>query len=226
MSAMETALQENFRKYLRSELMERCQRNAHYSRLSEEHIKNNFLDANRVPDYQALGPVQFEAISDWYHYAILEMTRTRIKKPSDKKLAKSLGLTESEVKLAIERLLRANLLKIDDDNNWEDLTLEGLATNISDPMSTNSSRRKLQRQVLDKSLKALDELPNSQRDHTSVTLAMSLEDLEEAKEMIRHFRRKFTEHFEHKSKPKQVVNLHIGFYPVSNSKDEGVSDEN
>jgi hypothetical protein len=45
-------------------------------------------------------------ISDWYHFAILDLTRLDDFQPEPAWVSRKLGLTVSEVKIAVERLLR------------------------------------------------------------------------------------------------------------------------
>ena len=51
-------------------------------------------------NYQQVSLDAFNVISDWYHYAILELTTVKKFKPSEKWIAKSLGISVSEVNIA------------------------------------------------------------------------------------------------------------------------------
>lgn len=55
-------------------------------------------------EYHALSADTFRVIADWYHLAILEMTKVEGFDASPKAVAKSLGITPSEVNIALERL--------------------------------------------------------------------------------------------------------------------------
>jgi len=163
--------------------------------------------------FQQLALDTYSVISDWYHYAILEMTHLENFRADPKWIAKSLGVTKSEVNIAVERLQRVGLLKIEN-GIWLDTTSDGHATNIQGDL-TSAASRKLQRQILEKSIRALDEVPIAQRNHTSMTMAISPEDLPEAKEKITRFRRDLCSFFEKRGKPTQVYQLAVSLYPVT-----------
>ena len=60
---------------------------------------------------------QFKVISQWYHFAILALTKTKGFKSSPQWIAKRLGITAYDAKFAIDRLLELGLLKIADNND-------------------------------------------------------------------------------------------------------------
>ena len=53
----------------------------------------------------------FKIISQWYHLAILELTKIESFESDNKWIAKKLGITIDEVRQAIERLIKMNLLE-------------------------------------------------------------------------------------------------------------------
>src|SRR4051812_45475661 len=55
----------------------------------------------------------FRIISDWYHYAILELTLASEFKSEAAWISKQLGISVTETKLAIERLLSLELLRVE-----------------------------------------------------------------------------------------------------------------
>jgi plasmid maintenance system antidote protein VapI len=172
--------------------------------------------------FQQLALDTYAVISDWYHYAILELTHLKNFRTDPKWIAKSLGITTSEVNIAVERLQRVGLLKIENDS-WLDTTPDGHATNIQGDL-TSAASRKLQRQILEKSIRALDDIPIAKRDHTSMTMAINPEDLPEAKEKITRFRRELCAFFEKRGRPTQVYQLAVSLYPVTQI-DEGEKNE-
>ena len=179
---------------------------------------------NKVQGTRAKGPGQtlefqqiafdaYAVIADWYHYAILELIYLENFQADPKWIAKSLGITKSEVNIAVERLQRVGLLKIEN-GTWTDTTPNGHATNIQGNLTSEASR-KLQRQILEKSIRALNEVPVTVRNHTSMTMAINTEDLPEAKERIANFRRELCAFLGRNGKPTQVYQLAVSFYPVT-----------
>jgi uncharacterized protein (TIGR02147 family) len=166
-------------------------------------------------EFQQITLDTFAIISDWYHYAILELIRVRNFKGDAQWIAKALGITKSEVNIAIERLERVGLLEITKNGRWVDCSANGHATNINGTF-TSAASKKLQKQVLEKSIQALMEIPIEKRNHTSATFAMSPKDLPMAIEKIKKFRRKLGMQLESNPKPTQVYQLGISLYPITN----------
>ena len=81
---------------------------------------------------------------------------------------------------------------------------------------TSAGSKKLQRQILELSLRALDELPTTVRNHTSSTVAIDPKYLPEAVKKITKFRRELSEFVTTVGPPKEVYHLGISFYPVTN----------
>lgn len=169
---------------------------------------------SRVAKFQQITLDHYALISDWYHYAILELTKTKSFKPNVAQVAKTLGITPTETHIAVERLCRLGLLEIKPSGRWVDATTNGFATNIEGELTSHASK-KLQKQVLEMSLQALEALPTSVRNHTSITMAIHPDDLPIAKEKIKKFRRELCAFFERRKDPEQVYQLAISLYPLT-----------
>jgi len=165
----------------------------------------------------------YAIVSDWYHYAILELIRVKDFKSEVAWVARTLSITRSEVRIAVERLRQAGMLEITSDGKWID-TAGQFATNISGEL-TSAASRKLQKQILEKSICALEEVPVEKRNHTSMTMAINPEALEEAKEMITKFRRELCAFLESYPDPTHVYNLAISLYPISQNTNSGEPNE-
>ena len=73
-----------------------------------------------LPAYQQMTLDSFALISDWYHYAILELLAIEGFKPDPAWIGKRLGITRSEANIAVERLFRLGLLEKKNDGSWAD----------------------------------------------------------------------------------------------------------
>jgi len=165
--------------------------------------------------YQKVELSEFQYISEWYHYAILELTKIKGFKPNLSWIAKKLNITNIEASSAIENLERLNLIK-KLKQKWFDNSEKGFATNIS-PRLTSKGAKLMQQEILKKSIKAIDEIPLEDRDHTSLTVAIDKKDLEIAREKIRNLRRELDIMFE-KSKNKDSVYLFsFSMFPATNN---------
>jgi uncharacterized protein (TIGR02147 family) len=170
-------------------------------------------------DYQQLSLDSYAVISDWYHYAILELIRVEGFHPNVSYVSKTLGISNTEAHIAVERLQRLGLLRIKRNGKWTDNTTSGSATNINQDLTSHASK-KLQQQVLEKAIHALEELPTSIRSQTSMTMAIHPEDLDTAKNMIKIFRRDLCAFFEKNKNPTHVYQLGISLYPLSKGIEE------
>lgn len=178
--------------------------------------------SNSTMDFNQLSLDVFSVISDWYHYAILELTYLHHFKSDPKWIARTLGITVSEVHVAKERLTRLGILKITKKGTW--VNHSGNHTNISEDMKA-SAYRKLQKQVLEMAIKALEEVPIEQRDQSSLTVAIHTKRLPAAIERITQFRREFNSFLEQDSKRDHVYQLGISFYPVTKLNGKGAKNE-
>lgn len=149
-------------------------------------------------------------ISNWYHFAILELMNSDYFQSQPSWIANRLGLTTSEVKIAIERLIRLNLVRKEDDRLVRtDLLLTGYT-----PGQTSAAQKELQRQVLRMALDAIDDVPMAERDMTNMTMAIDVDKLPEAKKLITKFRRELCAFLEDGERTR-VYQLGIQLYPIS-----------
>ncbi|MDH4466424.1 MAG: TIGR02147 family protein [Bacteriovoracaceae bacterium] len=165
--------------------------------------------------YDQLSLDTFALISDWYHYAILELIRVRPFKSDAAWIAKKIGITKTEVNIAIERLVRIDLLEIDDEGQWHDIS-GGLTTNISEGL-TSAASRNLQKQILEMAIQSIDTDDLSKRDNTSLTIAIHSDDLVEVKQRIKNFRRSLLEFLERPGtqSPNEVYHVSFALNPIT-----------
>jgi uncharacterized protein (TIGR02147 family) len=153
----------------------------------------------------------FDAISDWYHYAILELTFTRGFSSDETWIARRLGISVSQAREAIERLIRLRLLERDS-NGVLSKAHETITT--AGHKITAPALRHYQRQILEKAVTSLDTVAIEQRCMHSITVPVTLPNIPLAKEMIREFARALCKTLEN-GEPTEVYQLGIALYPVS-----------
>lgn len=172
--------------------------------------------------YQELTHDTFVAVSDWHHDAILELTHVKDFQPDPKWIAHTLGISILTAKAAIERLLRLELLKIDDQGKWIDVARDN--SNTLDSDFSSAAMRKYQKAILEKSIHALESLPRSERDHTSTMIVAKARDLKKAKQMIAEFRKKLATFLQRDGvKGEEVYQICVSLFPISNVKEKGRS---
>jgi uncharacterized protein (TIGR02147 family) len=166
-----------------------------------------------TPAYSQISSEVFESISDWYHFAILELIGTAGFKSDAKWIASRLNITQSEAKIAVQRLKQAGFIRVQKNGKWEDASGD---VSVSQDGVTSAALRRLQKQVLEKSMDALENIDISERDHSSMCMAVNSAQLAKARTMIRKFRRELCEVLKNEGGPRDsVFNLHIGLHPVT-----------
>ena len=167
-----------------------------------------------VPDYHQLHIDTFSFMSDWIYYAILEFIHLDSKEHDSQFMAKALGKKKIEIENALSVLERLGLIKRHEDGKIEDLTNQR-STNITSDMK-HAALRKMQKDLLFKSIEAIDQHDISKRDNTSVTMAIDSKKLPEAKEMLKKFRREFAEFLTESESLDEVYNLSLALTPLTN----------
>lgn len=141
------------------------------------------LDAESLPT--ALTLDAFRVIQDWYHYAILELTQVSGFRSDPAWIARRLRITPTEVRGALSRLSRLDLLESGRGGKLK--RTNAVLTTPNEVVS--DSIREFNRQVLSKALHALDSQPLEERDVSTYTMAVDPTRIPEAKKRIRAFRR-------------------------------------
>jgi uncharacterized protein (TIGR02147 family) len=176
--------------------------------------KNNSAISNLHPYFEDLSEDAFIAISDWYHYAIMELIQTDSFNPDHRWIARALRISVSEVNVAIERLVRLKLIVESEDGTWK---LTGSHTNISGNLR-DAAYRNLQKQILTQALEALEDVPIEMRDQSSMTMSIDSGRLALAIEMITKFRRELCVFLESGEKKDEVYQLSISLFPITDLK--------
>ena len=155
-----------------------------------------------------LGPEVFRYISDWYHYAILQLLQEDHFKYDTRWIARELGILEMEAKLAIDRMIELEMIAIQ--NGKLVRTAERLTT--GDLSITTSALRKRIKQITEKSLHSLENDSIELRNHTTMTMAIDPEQIPLAKEMIQDFMDQLSSVLQ--TKKKNVYELQINLFPL------------
>ncbi|MEZ4871358.1 MAG: TIGR02147 family protein [Bdellovibrionales bacterium] len=156
----------------------------------------------------------FNVISDWHHYAILELMHVKNFRPDMNWIARVLNIPASEVRAAVERLERLKFITVYEDH-WVDVL--GEADNMG-LQTTNGAYRKMQRQVLEKAIDALENTPYEERIQFSRTLEGSPEKIKLAKKRIQEVLDELGLLMKKPGNNEEVYHLGISLYPVSNAR--------
>lgn len=178
----------------------------------------NVEGASANTHYRELSPDLFRTISDWYHYAILELTFVEGFKSDPRWVASELGITLTEAKLGIIRLVELGYLR--EESGRLVKSVPPLLT--TDRHLTSVAHRKRQRQILEKSIVALDEVPIADRNHSAMTMAIDTDRIPEAKAMIQKFFNELSLFLESGPRKNAVYEASIGLFPLQIQKKESV----
>lgn len=185
--------------------------------LSEEKISllSQKLGLNEMspperPDFVMLEQDYFSIISDWYHFALLDLVQIKGFKNDPAWIAKKIGIEKFQVEQALNRLSRVGLLEEVDGKLKKKIDF---VTNYTEGF-TSAALKEYQRQVIRKALEAVDGCAQERKDITSITIAADSSKIQLAKEKIKNFRRElclFLEEGERDS----VFHFTLQLYPVT-----------
>ncbi len=161
-----------------------------------------------LPLYAPMASEVFEVISDWYHHAILELTKTKSFKNDPKWIARKLDISSNQARIAVERLIQVGLL------SRQGKILSSQNSTLHHDLKA-AAFRQLQEQILELSAKALREIPIEQRDQSSMTMAIDPRLLPKARELIKKFRRQLCKLLQEGSSVDEVYQLSVSLFPLT-----------
>jgi uncharacterized protein (TIGR02147 family) len=177
------------------------------SEFFEEELPTH-LQTRRL-EYYKLTNDQFHLISDWWHYAILNLMNTKGFQSNTAWISERLGLNSKIITEAWDRLLRLNLIK--KIGKKYQRTFNRLET--SDEL-LNLSVQKSHVQDLELIEKSITQIKPEFRDHTSMTVVINKKSIAKAKELIRIFQDRFSEETE-VDNGDEVYKLSVSFFPLT-----------
>ncbi len=145
-------------------------------------------------------PNDFIKTGTWYHQAILELTEVEDFGHHELEIAERLRLPLPTIRRALQELQEAGLLMIEHGK---------MKSCFPETESTadfpSAAIRKFHEQVIQKSLKALHEQAVQDREYGSATFAFEASRINEAKQALREFQKKFSDEFYTNSKNKDSI---------------------
>ncbi len=131
----------------------------------------------------------FRVISDWYHFAIMELATVRGFQNTPEWISRKLGITADEAEHAVERMKRLEILETNETGKLH--AKPGFV--ILPSGHPNDDGRKFHEQVLAKALQSLKVHRIEERDFASVVVRIRRADLPSAKKKLKDFRRTFVQ---------------------------------
>lgn len=174
-------------------------------RLNE--TEKQFRKVEEKYEYILLKLDKFEVINDWYHLAILNLTKIDSFQSDPEWIAKRLGIEIDLVEEAIKRLKRLKLLDI------ENGTLVRTSVSIETPSDIPSKAiRNFHKQNIERALQSLENDEVFDRDITSIMMPIDTAKLEEAKKRIKTFRKEMSAFLTSESSD-SVYSMNIQLFP-------------
>lgn len=151
-----------------------------------------------------------QLLSQWQHYAILNLIKTKDFRSSVPWIASRLGITEDSTREALFTLEKLGLVEF---------SVNGEIFRTSKNLTTSGEVSQLalknsHRQDLMKSIECLERVSPKEWDISSITMAIDKKKLGMARELIKLFRRQLSKYLE-SSEANEVYNLNIQLIPMS-----------
>ncbi len=151
----------------------------------------------------------FAEISDWYHFAIVELLKIN-RRISVKEIADRLNISTTEAQFSLRALERHGLIKLQDG-------MPEAAISYLVPTMSSSAIRKFHAQMLAKAQASLETQPIQIREVRSLTLAFETRKKAEATAMIKDFMKRFEKRFS-SGRPDKVYQLSLAFFSLENEE--------
>jgi uncharacterized protein (TIGR02147 family) len=167
-------------------------------------------------EYSTVEEDSFHIVSDWYHFAIVQLTELRSFRRDPAWISSKLNISRAEAVGGLDRLFRTGILV--EEKGKVKARQEFIATTDNVP---SEAIRSFHRQVLEKAASALGTQSPEDRNFSTNYMTIDKSDLPLAKDMLKKFRRKFSKQLDVGSKNKNSVYcLSMQFFALAVSGEE------
>ncbi|KYG67131.1 hypothetical protein AZI86_08965 [Bdellovibrio bacteriovorus] len=137
--------------------------------------------------YTPIQMEEFRFISESSHFAILECIKLKDFDHSLNYLERKLGLPHQTVQIMVERLQKFEFLKIDENGKFH--LLKGNTSLFSLPPRAEEPLKKMQIEILNKAVTAVEEIPFAERSQSALIFSFSRSELPRLVDQLNKFRR-------------------------------------
>jgi uncharacterized protein (TIGR02147 family) len=177
----------------------------------EQYIEHSRRDDGATVPADILTGDTFTMIGDWYHFAILELTRLDEFRCDSRWIARVLDISVDEVNLAIQRMIRLGLLDMESADRWVDRSGDARVSLGSLSRDTLERQQEQSKQL---SIAAIRTTPVTVREHSSITLAINSARLPRAVELIARCRQQLLDLLQDGAAD-DVYQLEIALFPIT-----------
>lgn len=160
---------------------------------------------------------EFKLISEWYHFAIVELSELGPLADESNEVARRLGISNITAMQAIERLIRRGLLE------RRDGILSKPKANYRMGAVPSSAIRSFHKEHLKKAAQAIEDQPVETRDFSGTTIAIDPKKIPRAKALIRRFQNDLAELLESGEKT-AVYHLAVQLYRLDETRTDDSAD--
>lgn len=172
------------------------------------HTNLDFIESSSTPTPTAkLSEERFQMIAEWYHMAILSLTRIKGAKSDPRWIAQRLGISVSEAQTALERLCKLNLLEL------KPFRQIGEPLLVASEVPSQAIRRH-HKQLINMAIEKIDTETIDRRQIQSLTIATDAKHIALAQKRIERFLDEMNELMECPN-PTDVYALNLQLSPLT-----------
>lgn len=173
-----------------------------------DEIKIDPMDTRFIVDES-----NYKVISEWEHFIVTDLFDLPDFKRTVEDIAQRLNLSQTRAEVVVDNLITSGLLAYDAAGKL--ISVHGHVKTTEDIQSQALQESHLE--TLKMGMKKLEEIEVELRDFSSMATAIDLDQLLEAKTIIREFRQKMAGLLKNGKSKTDVYQLAIQFYPVTNA---------
>jgi uncharacterized protein (TIGR02147 family) len=160
--------------------------------------------------FQRLDDDVFAVISDWHHFALLELVSLEGFKPNRNWISRRFGISPIEAEVALRRCLKLGLLKKEGRRLIPTHVFPAAPSDVS-----SRAIKKFHSQILEKAGNALYLQALEEREFSANTMAIDPQDLPEMKRELKAFRRQFEQKYKKAKSKRAVYCLSLQFFSLT-----------
>jgi uncharacterized protein (TIGR02147 family) len=178
------------------------------SRIARTFALRKLDEISGKPDV-VLTEAQFSKISQWYYFALLELTSAFPNASQENEMAQYLNLETAVVSKALNTLKELQLLRVDENGKFIRTHFRVSTTNDVPSKAIQSFHVG----IIDQAQKALQQVATPKRDFSSINIWLNENDLCEAKTELQQFRRDLLRRYQKNSEGRGLYALNLNLFP-------------
>lgn len=179
------------------------------SKTGRELAKARLTKYKKTVTYENLSLDAFAAISDWVHFAILELFAHKEFRSDSIWIANSLKISPMDAQEALQRLLRLGMIRQEEGR----FVLSQTHSEVK-PKTPSEAIKNFHRQILGKALQTLDQQPMEKREFITSMMSFNQSNIQEAKHDLQAFVKNFSEKYSASNHADDVYCLSTQFFSL------------